>query len=410
MIMIRPLNLTEHQSSAKALPESADRFEQALVKWFGRHRGVWSGTASELIAAAGTDLWPQSPHALYAHIESHRQILRSLGVDVLPHHGYPRMLSLRSCQEERNPGPVAAALNSNPANSGKVRPAVNEPLGRVAPVAEPDMAERFVNDRDGDVDNHEKHVFENTAAALSDIVEMQGRIREQSLGVKSTVELIADRAQEITQCNGVSVGLLHQDNIVYFARTGIAVSMAGDQSQTKLFRSCLTTGQVLPFAEAQKDGLVGTTCRREGVRSLVVVPIFHNRKATGAMALLFKGMRSFSNGDVMTLELIADVVGEAVEGAAQAQSKQPGGGEGPAEAKAAESLTSQLGHLLDEKAGLMGSLEGIGPETSLRKPATPELSTPGTVSDLATPASSPWLAWMKRKRVSLLTGAGGSCL
>jgi len=272
------------------------------------------------------------------------------------------------------------------------------------------MAERFVNDRDGDVDNHEKHVFENTAAALSDIVEMQGRIREQSLGVKSTVELIADRAQEITQCNGVSVGLLHQDNIVYFARTGIAVSMAGDQSQTKLFRSCLTTGQVLPFAEAQKDGLVGATCRREGVRSLVVVPIFHNRKATGAMALLFKGMRSFSNGDVMTLELIADVVGEAVEGAAQAESKQPGGGEGPAEAKAAESLTSQLGHLLDEKAGLMGSLEGIGPETSLRKPATPELSTPGTVSDLATPASSPWLAWMKRKRVSLLTGAGGSCL
>jgi hypothetical protein len=62
--MIRPLNLTEHQSSAKALPESADRFEQALVKWFGRHRGVWSGTASELIAAAGTDLWPAGKYSV----------------------------------------------------------------------------------------------------------------------------------------------------------------------------------------------------------------------------------------------------------------------------------------------------------------------------------------------------------
>ena len=90
--------------------------------------------------------------------------------------------------------------------------------------------------------------------------------------------------------------------------------MAGDQSHTKLFRACLTTGRVLPFAEAQKNGLVGATCRREGVRSLVVVPILHNRKVAGAMELLFKEMRSFSNGDVMTLELIADVVSEGVEG------------------------------------------------------------------------------------------------
>src|ERR1700693_530761 len=154
--MIKPPNLP--------VPESADRFDQALVKWFGEHRGVWSGTATELIAAVGTDLWPQSPHALYAHIESHRQTLRSLGVDVLPHHGYPRMVSLRSCQEERhtrkapsarpgiertsdpprNPSPVAAAQNTTPVNSGKVRPEGSEPLGPVAPVAESGMAERFV--------------------------------------------------------------------------------------------------------------------------------------------------------------------------------------------------------------------------------------------------------------------------
>ncbi len=420
--MIRPLNLTEHQSSAKALPESADRFEQALVKWFGRHRGVWSGTASELIAAAGTDLWPQSPHALYAHIESRRQILRSLGVDVLPHHGYPRMVSLRSCQEERdtrktppaqpgiertsdppgNPRPVAAAQNTNPANSGKVRPAGNEPLGPVAPVAESGMAERFVNDRDGDGDNPEKHVFENTAAALFDIVEMQGRIKEQSLDLKSMVELVADRTQEIAQCTGVAVGLLHQDNLVYFARTGRAVAMAGEQSHTKLFRSCLTTGKVLPFPEAQKDGLLGATCRREGVRSLVVVPILHNLKVTGAMELLFKEMRSFSNGDVMTLELIADVVSEGLEGVAHAESRQAEGGEGPREAKAVESLTPPLRHSWEEKTGLIGRREGIGSETSLSKPATPESSTASTVSGLAAPPNLGWMARMKRKGASLV--------
>jgi len=417
-MLIKPPNLTEHQSRAKMLPESADRFEQALVKWFGQHRGVWSGTATELIAAVGTDLWAQSPHALYAHIESHRQILRSLGVDVLPHHGYPRMLSLRSCREERypretssarpgiehafdppiNPGPVTTAQNTHSANSGKVRPVGNEPHGPVAAIAEPDMAKRLVNGWNGDGDNTEKNVFEYTAAALFDIVEMQGRIKEQGLDLKSRVELVADRTQEIAQCTGVAVGLLHQDNLVYFARTGMAVAMAGEQSHTKLFRACLTTGKVLQFPEAQKNEFVGSTCRREGVKSLIVVPILHNRKVTGAMQLLFREMRSFSNGDVMTLELIADVVSEGVE----AESRQVDGGEDPSEAKAAESLTAQLGHSLDEKTGLIGRREGIGSETFWRKPATPELSTPRTISEFATPPNSRWMAWMKRKGASLV--------
>ncbi len=91
----------------RVLPESDNRFDHELVGWFARHGGVWSGTAAELRAAVKTrvdvsnDWWPQSPRALYAHIESHRQILWSLGVDVSLHHGCPRMVSLRSCQDEK---------------------------------------------------------------------------------------------------------------------------------------------------------------------------------------------------------------------------------------------------------------------------------------------------------------------
>jgi hypothetical protein len=82
-------------------PASDDRFDQELMGWLARHGGPWSGTASELLAAlktragVGNDSWPQSPRALYSHIESHTQILRSLGVDVLLYQGCPRMLSLR---------------------------------------------------------------------------------------------------------------------------------------------------------------------------------------------------------------------------------------------------------------------------------------------------------------------------
>ena len=107
--MIRPENLTENQLNAIVPTESDNRCDQELVRWFALHGGVWSGTASELLAAVrtrvdvGNDLWPRSSRALYAHLESHKQMLRSMGVDVWLRQGYPRIVTLRSCLDEKPP-------------------------------------------------------------------------------------------------------------------------------------------------------------------------------------------------------------------------------------------------------------------------------------------------------------------
>ena len=104
----------------RVLPETDNRFDHELVEWFAQHGGVWSGTAAELRAAVKTrvdvsnDWWPQSPGALYAHIESHRQILWCLGVDVSLHHGYPRMVSLRSCPDEKPARNSAGNVRNQP--------------------------------------------------------------------------------------------------------------------------------------------------------------------------------------------------------------------------------------------------------------------------------------------------------
>ena len=127
---MRPQNLTEHQLSAIVLPESDDRFDQELVGWFTQHGGVWSGTATELLAAVktrasvGNDLWPQSARALYAHMESHMQILRSLGVDVLLRNGYPRIVSLRSYQDEK-PGKLQYPHQGDAGNADQQGPSVD---------------------------------------------------------------------------------------------------------------------------------------------------------------------------------------------------------------------------------------------------------------------------------------------
>jgi hypothetical protein len=84
-----PKNLTAGPPRSPVVSEAVDRFDRELEKWFALHGGAWSGTAAELLAAlepgvdASSDWWPQSTSALYGHIESHRQELRSLGLAVL---------------------------------------------------------------------------------------------------------------------------------------------------------------------------------------------------------------------------------------------------------------------------------------------------------------------------------------
>jgi hypothetical protein len=151
-------------------PASSVRLDQELARWFAVHGGPWSGTASELLAAAKTsagvekDLWPQSWRALYPHLESRRQVLHSLGVDVMLCQGYPRMVTLRSCHDKKpasTPSSVISGINptsdppvsvpslidqkTSPANSCEVNSAATETVGQNMATAKSDFAERFVS-------------------------------------------------------------------------------------------------------------------------------------------------------------------------------------------------------------------------------------------------------------------------
>lgn len=115
-----PQNVTRGRTQSQATSESVERFDRELAEWFALHGGVWCGTATELLAAlkAGVEgrneVWPRSPHVLHAHIESHQQILHSLGIDVLLSRGHPRMISIRSCRDEQpesKPASPASSIN-----------------------------------------------------------------------------------------------------------------------------------------------------------------------------------------------------------------------------------------------------------------------------------------------------------
>jgi GAF domain-containing protein len=341
-------DVRQHRLNAQVLTESDDRFDLALARWFARHQGGWSGTASELIAAikssadAGNDLWSQPAGALRAHLESHRESLHDLGVDVLPHPGFPRLLCLRSCQEEKasgNPPSDKRATNHisdlpDNSHSSTDQKTVHVVSDLVSPVdhsaaspamglVESDPVERIANDKHTGRESSRNRAFEDTAEALFGIVEMRDRIREESLDLESTMHLVASRTQAITGSSGVVLGWLQQGTLVYPAQVGIAATMAGLPCQADLLLSCISQGTVLPLPDAQKDPVVGASCRRESIRSLLVAPIFLGRKGAGAMELLFSETRSFSSADVMILELIADLVSEQVAGVGKQAETQP---------------------------------------------------------------------------------------
>jgi hypothetical protein len=422
--MSRVGNLSQHQSSAELLPESVDRFDQELAWWFARHRGAWCGTATELIAAvniaavksgadAANDLWPQSGQAFFTHLESHRRTLRSLGVDLSPHPGLPRMISLRPCREEKpvriapsgplainytpdlppSSHPVADHQNIVHAISDRVSPVQKSASSPAFGISAQDAAARDATPQHADEDSSGSHLFENIAAALFSVVAMQDQIREQGLDLKSTIDLVASRTQDLIGSNGVAIGLLEQDTLLYPVRLGIAVTMMGLPSQAKLFDSCISKGMVLLLSDAQRDPAVGTSCRREGVRSLIVLPIFNHRKVAGAMGLLFKERRSFSTGDVMTLELIADLVGGRSSGVSQIEA-QPEAHEPPARLR----ITEDIKPLLEPAALVQPQLsfsQYTNSDTASETNQNLESSIPSTLAALVAAPVGCKRAWSK---------------
>jgi hypothetical protein len=352
------------------LAQFDDSFDQDLVAWFAPRAGVWSGTAAELLTALriGLDVrkrsWPQSPRALYAHLESHRQILRSLGVDVRLHEGSPRMLSLRSCHAEevvRNLPSAPPEINRpidglkiGVAGSGEVRRKADAIVSQDIPIARPDPAGRFVSGRYAEKDASSGRFFENTGEAVLAVAAMRDGIREQGLDLESAIDLVLSRTQGVTRCCGIAVGLLQEGTVSYPARAGIGTTMEGLDLRAKFFQSCIRTGGALQLRDAQKHPLFGATFRAEGVGSSIIVPIFHNRNVSAAMEFLFEEIRSFSTGCVMDLELIASVVSECSGCAAQIGLRRTQEWEIPT--RAVETNEIQLGNALDKKAGPVDAL------------------------------------------------------
>jgi hypothetical protein len=218
----------------------------------------------------------------------------------------------------------------------------------------------------------ENRISESAVDALCAVLEMKVFIDKERLDLRSAINLVVSRTQELTRANGVAVGVILQGAVTYPARAGVAAQMGGLHFQDNLFLSCFDTRRSVLLRDAHEHPEIGARFREEGIASVIIVPIFHDRQVAGGIELLFKDRRTFAATNVEDLELIADVIGEGLSGKGQEEMKLAAAWGWRAEPKAPDKFEPRRAASSNETAVLAGTAQLRNSENgSAVSPASP---------------------------------------
>src|SRR2546429_4927095 len=158
--------------------------------------------------------------------------------------------------------------------------------------------------------------------SLSAIAAVQRSIATDSVEVDVAMAIIADQARNVANANGVAIGLLEGDNLVYRAGSGGAATYIGRHVKATLSVS-RASGEILRVEDTQTDARIeAAICRQFGAKALLIVPICRGRTVLGAIEILFYDAHAFQDREVRTYQLMAGLVAEAISHAAQLELQQ----------------------------------------------------------------------------------------
>jgi putative methionine-R-sulfoxide reductase with GAF domain len=135
------------------------------------------------------------------------------------------------------------------------------------------------------------------------------------LDLEPGISIIAEKAQSLTGATGAAIALRKGDEIICRARTGRTAPDLGVRLQTDhgLSADCVRTGEVLICNDAESSPHVDTaTCRRLGVRSILVAPLRHFRRTLGVFEVLSSTAQAFDNNDVATMQFLSGMMVAAI--------------------------------------------------------------------------------------------------
>jgi putative methionine-R-sulfoxide reductase with GAF domain len=153
------------------------------------------------------------------------------------------------------------------------------------------------------------------AVHLGDRPENEVEIHAAELDLEPAISAITERAQHLTGATGAAIALRAGDEIVCRARAGRTAPDLGVrlQTETGISAEAVRTGEVMLCHDAERNPRVDlASCRRLGVRSILVSPLRYYRRTLGVFEVLSSSPSAFDEKDVATMQLLSSMMVAAI--------------------------------------------------------------------------------------------------
>lgn len=154
-------------------------------------------------------------------------------------------------------------------------------------------------------------------------------IHPAELDLEPAISAITERAQHLTRATGAAIALRLGDEIVCRARAGRTAPDLGMRLQTEggISAEAVRSGEIMMCHDAERNPRVDlASCRRLGVRSILVSPLRHYRRTLGVFEVLSSSPGAFDERDVATMQLLSGMMVAAISRIStlrQAQAARP---------------------------------------------------------------------------------------
>jgi putative methionine-R-sulfoxide reductase with GAF domain len=140
-------------------------------------------------------------------------------------------------------------------------------------------------------------------------------IHPAELDLEPAISAITERAQHLTGATGAAIALRAGDEIVCRARAGRSAPDLGVrlQADVGISAECVRTGEIMLCHDSERNPRVDlASCRRLGVRSILVSPLRHYRRTLGVFEVLSSSPCAFDTRDVATMQLLSSMMVAAI--------------------------------------------------------------------------------------------------
>ena len=166
------------------------------------------------------------------------------------------------------------------------------------------------------------------AAGFRAVSTEEFEIQPAELNLEPAISAITERAQSLTGATGAAIALRSGEEIVCRARAGRTAPDLGVRLQTEggISAEAVRSGEIMLCHDAERNPRVDlASCRRLGVRSILVSPLRHYRRTLGVFEVLSSTPGAFDERDVATMQLLSGMMVAAISRISSLQRAQNAG-------------------------------------------------------------------------------------